>query len=128
MPILTGAGASYFWQATGALPAGFSNTAPDAVVLAHTLDDSKWWVWDGTAWDEIQGTPNIQLTSGPNYKLQFSLDGGITWTDITGWDTNFPLAVQHYAPKIEMVAGLSYPPIPSMASGGADYVYSPPFN
>jgi len=128
MPILTGAAASYFWQGTGALPAGFSNTAPDAVVLAHTLDDSKWWIWDGTAWDEIQGTPNIQLTGSPDYKLQFSLDGGITWTDITGWDTNFPLAVQHVAPKIVMQAGYSYPPIPSIASGGADYVYSPPFN
>ena len=128
MPILTGAAASYFWQGTGALPAGFSNTAPDAVVLAHTLDDSKWWIWDGTAWDQLQGAPNIQLTGSPNYILQFSLDGGITWTDITGWDTNFPLAVQHYAPKIVMQAGYSYPPIPSIASGGADYVYSPPFN
>ena len=128
MPIVTGAAASYFWQGTGALPAGFSNTAPDAVVLAHTLDDSKWWIWDGTAWDQLQGAPDIQLTGSPNYILQFSLDGGITWTDITGWDTNFPLAVQHYAPKIVMQAGYSYPPIPSIASGGADYVYSPPFN
>ena len=127
MPILTGAPASYFWQGTGALPAGFSNTAPDAVVLAHTLDVSKWWIWDGFAWDQIQSAPNIQLTAGPDYKLQYSLDG-ITWTDITGWDTNFPLGVQHFAPKVEMVPGLSYPPIPSMASGGADYVYSPPFN
>lgn len=128
MAILTGAGASYFWQGTGALPAGFSNTAPDAVVLAHTTDTHQWWIWDGASWDEIQGVPTLQLTAAPNYHLQYSLDGGVTWTTITGWDTNFPLAVQHYAPRIEMVAGLSYPPIPSMASGGADYVYSPPFN
>jgi hypothetical protein len=131
MPILTtltGGGASYFWQGSGTLPTGFSNTAPDTVILAHQTDTNTWWVWNGALWDEIEGVPNIQLTAGPDYKLQYSLDEGGSWTDITGWDTNFPLAVQHFAPKISMVPGLSYPPIPSMASGGADYVYDPPYN
>jgi hypothetical protein len=132
MPILTtltGGAASYFWQGLAtALPTGFTNTAPDTVILAHTTDTHVWFIWDGSDWQPIEGIPNLQLTGSPDYKLQFSLDDGATWSDITGWDTNFPLAVQHYAPKIVMQAGYSYPPIPSMASGGADYVYSPPFN
>lgn len=127
MPILTGGGASYFWQGLAtAMPAGFTNTAPDTVVLAHQYDTLRWFAWDGTIWQEIQEAPDMQLTAA--YELQYSLDHGTTWTTISGWDTNFPLGVQHYAPRIEMVAGLSYPPIPSMASGGADYVYSPPYN
>jgi hypothetical protein len=130
MPILTtltGGGASYFWQglATG-MPTGFTNTAADTVILARQTDTLQWFGWDGTGWQQIVGEPDLRLTA--DYKLQYSVDGGATWTDITGWDTNFPLAVQHYAPKIVMVPGLSYPPIPSMASGGADYSYSPPYN
>lgn len=132
MPILTtltGGAASYFWQGLAtAMPTGFTNTAPDTVVLARQTDTEKWFVWDGAFWDQVKGEPTLQLTAGPDYHLQYSLDSGVTWITITGWDTNFPLAVQHFAPKIEMVAGLSYPPIPSMASGGADYAYSPPYN
>jgi len=130
MPILTtltGGAASYFWQGLAtAMPTGFTNTAPDTVILARQTDTARWFVWDGVSdWQQIEGEPDLRLSS--DYKLQYSLDG-VTYTDISGWDTNFPLAVQHYAPKIEMVPGLSYPPIPSMASGGADYVYSPPYN
>lgn len=132
MPILTtltGGGASYFWQGLAtAMPTGFTNTAPDTVILARQTDTYKWFVWDGAFWDQIEGEPTLQLTDGPDYKLQYSLDSGSTWTDIVGWDTNFPLAVQHFAPKIIMQPGYSYPPIPSMASGGADYVYDPPYN
>jgi hypothetical protein len=134
MPILTtltGGAASYFWQGLAtALPTGFTNVAPDTVILAHTTDTNVFFVWDHLIpdWVAIEGIPNIQLTGGPDYKLQYSLDSGVTWFDITGWDTNFPLGVQHFAPKITMVPGLSYPPIPSMASGGADYVYDPPYN
>ena len=132
MPILTtltGGAASYLWRGLAtALPTGFSNTAPDTVILAQATDTLQWFGWDGSAWAALAGAPDLRLTGSPDYKLQYSLDGGATWTDVTGWDTNFPLAVQHFAPKIEMVPGLSYPPIPSMASGGADYVYSPPFN
>ncbi len=129
MPILTtltGGAASYFWQGLAtAMPTGFTNTAPDTVILARQTDTALWFIWDGIEWSQIQGEPDLRLSSG--YELQYSLDG-VTYTTISGWDTNFPLAVQHYAPKIEMVPGLSYPPIPSMASGGADYVYSPPYN
>jgi len=133
MPILTtltGGAASYFWQGLAtAMPSGFTNTAPDTVILARQTDTLQWFGWDGSAWVQITGEPDLRLTDeAGGYKLQYSTDGGATWTDITGWDTNFPLAVQHFAPKIEMVPGLSYPPIPSMASGGADYVYSPPYN
>lgn len=129
MPLLTtltGGGASYFWQGTEAnLPTGFTNTAPDTVILARASDTARWFVWDGIEWSQVEGEPDLRLSS--DYKLQYSLNG-VDYEDISGWDTNFPLAVQHYAPKIEMVPGLSYPPIPSMASGGADYVYNPPYN
>ena len=128
MAILTGAQASYFWQGLATAMPSPTNVAPDAVVLAHQTDTNLFFAWDGAIWQEIEGVPTLQLTDEPDYHLQYSVDGGVTWTTITGWDTNFPLAVQHFAPKIEMVSGLSYPPIPSMASGGADYVYSPPFN
>lgn len=127
MSILTGAGASYFWQGLAtAMPTSPSNTAPDAVVLARQTDTLAWYIWDGTAWDQLAAPPDIRLTS--DYDLEYSLDGGTTWTSVTDWATNFPLAVQHFAPKITMVPGLSYPPIPSIASGGADYVYDPAYN
>lgn len=126
MAILTGAGASYFWQGLATAMPSPTNTAPDAVVLARQTDTLNWYIWDGAAWDQLHSAPVMRLSGA--YELQYSLDGGVTWTTITGWDTNFPLAVQHHAPKITMVPGLTYPPIPSMASGGADYVYSPPFN
>lgn len=132
MPVLTtltGGAASYFWQGLAtAMPTGFTNTAPDTVIVAHQYDTLKWFMWDGSVWQEIQSAPVLQLTGGPAYELQYSLDDGTTWTTISGWDTNLPLAVQHFAPKIVMDPAYSYPPIPSMASGGADYVYSPPFN
>ena len=132
MPILTtltGGAASYFWQGTEAdLPTGFTNTAPDTVILARASDTARWFVWDGIDWQQVTGEPDLRLAdNGGVFELQYSLNG-VDYTTITGWDTNFPLAVQHYAPKIVMVPGLSYPPIPSMASGGADYVYSPPYN
>jgi hypothetical protein len=133
MPILTtltGGAASYFWQGLAtAMPTGFTNTAPDTVILARQTDTLKWYVWDGAFWDQIKGEPTLQMTA--DYHLQYSLDNGVTWITITGWDTNFPLAVQHYAPKIEMVPGLSYPPIPVWATGasaGADYAYSPAYD
>ena len=126
MAILTGAQASYFWQGLATAMPTPTNTAPDAVVLARQTDTTAWLLWDGSFWNDLPFAPILRLTSA--YELQYSLDGGTTWTAITGWDTNFPLAVQHYAPKIVMQAGYSYPPIPSIASGGADYVYSPPFN
>ena len=128
MAILTGAQASYFWQGLATAMPSPTNVAPDAVVLAHQTDTNLFLAWDGATWVEIEGVPTLQLTAGPSYELQWTVDGGVTWHTITGWDTNFPLAVQHYAPKIVMQAGYSYPPIPSIASGGADYVYSPPFN
>jgi len=132
MPILTtltGGAASYFWQGTEAnLPTGFTNTAPDTVILAHATDTMRWFVWDGIDWQQVQGEPDLRLADNAGvFELQYSLNG-VDYTTVSGWDTNFPLAVQHYAPKIQMVPGLSYPPIPSMASGGADYVYSPPYN
>jgi len=130
MSVLTGAPASYFWQGVAtAMPTAPSNIAPHAVAIGHQTDTQTWWEWDGTAWNQIQGAPNLRLyvDDAGNYLLQYSLDGGTTWTDVTGWDTNFPLAVQHWAPKIVMVEGLTYPPIPEMLTAGDDYVYNPPY-
>jgi len=128
MAILTGANASYFWQGLATAMPTPTNVAPDAAVIAHQTDSNLWFVWDGAIWNEIEGNPTLQLSAGPGYHLQVTLDGGVTWNTITGWDTNFPLAVQHAAPKIVMDPAYSYPPIPSMASGGADYVYDPAYN
>ena len=130
MAILTGAGASYFQQgAAAAMPTAPSNIAADAVAIFYQTDTHTWWMWTSVSWIQMQGAPDIRMTSG--YILQYSLDGS-TWTDITGWDTNFPLAVAHYAPKIQMNPSYSYPPIPewvaSGASAGADYVYSPAYD
>jgi len=125
--ILTGAGASYFWQGLAtAVPNPPTNVAPDAAVIAYYTDQHTWWMWSGADWIQIQGAPDIQLTS--DYKLQYSLDGGSTWTDITGWDTNFPKAVAHYAPKIQMDPAYSYPPIPILTSAGTDYEYDPAYD
>jgi hypothetical protein len=111
------------------MPTAPSNTAPDAVVVAHQTDTNLWYLWDGVAWQQLQGAPNIRLTGGPDdYFLQWSIDSGITWTDVTGWDANFPLAVAHYAPKIQMVADLTYPPIPQLNTAGTDYIYSPAYD
>lgn len=126
MAILTGAGASYFWQGLATAMPSPTNVAPDAVVLAHQTDTHDWYGWDGSVWQLLQSVPMLRLSGA--FELQYSLDAGVTWTTITGWDTNFPLAVQHYAPKIVMQPGYSYPPIPSIASGGADYVYSPAYD
>src|ERR1035437_8307382 len=131
MAILTGAGASYFQQGVAAaMPTAPSNVAADAVAIYFQTDTLTWWMWTSVNWIQMQGAPNIRMTS--DYKLQYSLDGGSTWTDITRWDTNFPLGIVHYAPKIEMNPAYSYPPIPEwVASGpsaGADYVYSPAYD
>jgi hypothetical protein len=38
----------------------------------------------------------LQFTSG--CALQYSTDGGTTWTDVAGWDSNFPTCVQANVP------------------------------
>src|ERR1035437_1211450 len=130
MAILTGAQASYFQQGVAAaMPTAPSNVAADAVAIFYQTDTHTWWMWTSVDWIQMQGAPDIRMTSG--YILQYSLDGS-TWVDITGWDTNFPLAVAHYAPKIQMNPSSSYPPIPEWVacgpSAGADYVYSPAYD
>lgn len=133
MSILTGAQASYFQQGLAAdMPTAPSNVAADAVAIYFQTDTHLWFMWTSVDWIPMEGAPDIQLTGSPDYKLQYSLDGGTTWTDITGWDTNFPLAVAHYAPKIQMNPSYSYPPIPQYLttgpSAGADYVYEPAYD
>src|ERR1019366_176167 len=122
MAILTGAQASYFWRGLATAMPTPTNTAPDAVVLAQQTDTADWFAWDGATWNLIQTPPTLRLTGSPSYELQYSRGGAPTWTTTTGWDTNPPLAAQHPAPKTKRAPALTSPPIPSMASGGADYI------
>lgn len=56
--------------------------------------------------------------------LQYSLDGGATWIDVTDWATNFPLCVRSNQARVVMQAD-TYPPVPEETPDGANWVYSP---
>jgi len=56
--------------------------------------------------------------------LQYSLDGGTTWIDVTDWGTNFPLCVRANQARVVMQAD-TYPPIPEETPDGTNWVYSP---
>jgi len=123
--VLTGAQASYFWQGLATAMPTPTNTAPDAVVIAYQTDTHTWWLFNGTTWVQMQGAPNIRLNS--DYVLQYSLDGGATWVDITGWDTYSAGFVASLTPRIQMQSAYSFPPIPEWNAEGTDYVYVPTF-
>ena len=72
---------------------------------------------------EVCVTPELQLTSGG--ELQYSLDGGATWTTVGGWAANFPLSVRSSQARAVMASGYSDPPIPEQTSDGTDWAYSP---
>lgn len=75
----------------------------------------------GTA--EVCVAPQFRLTAGCG--LQYSLDGGTTWLDVTDWATNFPLCVRASQAHVEMDPAYSYPPIPVENGTGTDWVYTP---
>lgn len=56
--------------------------------------------------------------------LQYSLDGGATWVDVTDWATNFPLCVRSAQARVVMQSDV-YPPIPEETPDGGNWVYSP---
>ena len=67
--------------------------------------------------------PEFRLTAGCG--LQYSLDGGTTWLDVTDWATNFPLCVRSSQARAVMQAGYDHPPVPEWNEDGTDWVYSP---
>jgi len=75
----------------------------------------------GTA--EACMAPQFRLTAGCG--LQYSLDGGTTWEDVTDWSTNFPLCVRADQARVVMAGGYSNPPIPEWNEDGTDWLYSP---
>jgi hypothetical protein len=75
----------------------------------------------GTA--ELCVAPQFRLTA--ECGLQYSLDGGTTWLDVTDWSTNFPLCVRSNQAHVVMQAGYDHPPVPEWNGDGTDWVYSP---
>jgi hypothetical protein len=72
---------------------------------------------------EVCVAMEFQLTAGCG--LQYSLDGGASWLDVTDWATQFPLCVRSNQARVLMQAGYSHPPIPEQVTDGTDWVYSP---
>jgi hypothetical protein len=57
--------------------------------------------------------------------LKLSLDGGVTWTAVTDWATEFPLCVRANQARVVMEASYSDPPIPQLNALDTDWLYSP---
>jgi len=57
--------------------------------------------------------------------LQYSLDGGTIWVDVTDWTINFPLCVRSNQARVVMDPAYSDPPIPEQITGNTDWVYAP---
>jgi len=75
----------------------------------------------GTA--ELCVAPEFRLTA--ECGLQYSLDGGTTWLDVTDWGENFPLCVRSNQARVVMQTGYDHPPVPEWTEDGTDWVYSP---
>ena len=106
--------------------------------LLQLLQPPAWAITDATRMSEILGQVTDLIlaigTAGPcmfrltaSCLLQYSLDGGRTWNDVTDWATNFPTCVAINTPRIVMQPGEADPPIPEVNADHTDYVYSPPF-
>lgn len=106
--------------------------------LLQLLQPPTWAITDPSRMSEVLGQVTDLIvalgTAGPcmfrltaSCLLQYSLDGGTTWTDVTDWATNFPTCVAINTPRIVMQSGEQDPPIPEVNADRTDYVYSPPF-
>ena len=104
--------------------------------LLQLLQPPAWAITDAARMSEVLGQVTdlilaigtagacmFQLTAD-TCMLQYSLDGGTTWTDVTGWGTNFPLCVRSAQARVVMQSDV-YPPIPEETPDGANWVYSP---
>jgi hypothetical protein len=106
--------------------------------LLQLLQPPTWAITDADRMSEILGQVTDLIlaigTAAPcmfrltaSCMLQYSVDGGTTWIDVTDWGTNFPICVASNTPRIVMQAGEQDPPIPEVNAERTDYVYSPPF-
>jgi hypothetical protein len=103
--------------------------------LLQLLQPPAWAITDAARMSEVLGQVTDLIlaigTAGPcmfrltdTCGLQYSLDGGTTWTDVTGWATNFPLCVRSAQARVVMQED-TYPPIPEETPDGMNWVYSP---
>jgi len=103
--------------------------------LLQLLQPPAWAITDATRMTEVLGQVTDLIvalgTAGPCMfrltaacGLQYSLDGGTTWIDVTDWSTNFPLCVRSAQARVVMQED-TYPPIPEETPDGMNWVYSP---
>lgn len=104
--------------------------------LLQLLQPPAWAITDQTRMAEVLGqVTDLIIALGTvgacmfrltdTCLLQYSLDGGTTWTDVTGWTTNFPLCVRADQARVVMDPAYSDPPIPEQIVGNTDWVYAP---
>jgi len=103
--------------------------------LLQLLQPPAWAISDPTRLAEVLGQVTDLIlaigTAGPcmfrltaSCMLQYSLDGGTTWIDVTDWGTNFPRCVRANQARVVMQPD-TYPPIPEETPDGTNWVYSP---
>jgi hypothetical protein len=103
--------------------------------LLQLLQPPAWAISDPTRMAEVLGqVTDLILALGTagacmfrltdTCLLQYSLDGGLSWTDVTDWATNFPLCVRSNQARVVMQADI-YPPVPEETPDGTDWIYSP---
>lgn len=103
--------------------------------LLQLLQPPTWAITDQTRMNEVLGQVTDLIvalgTAGAcmfrltaSCLLQYSLDGGTTWIDVTDWGLNFPLCVRSAQARVVMQPD-TYPPIPEETPDGANWIYSP---
>ena len=103
--------------------------------LLQLLQPPAWHITDQVRMTEVLGQVTDLIlaigTAGPcmfrltaSCMLQYSVDGGTTWVDVTDWGVNFPLCVRSNQARVIMQSDV-YPPIPEETPDGANWVYSP---
>jgi len=103
--------------------------------LLQLLQPPAWAITDATRMSEVLGQVTDLIvalgTAGAcmfrltnTCLLQYSLDGGTTWVDVTDWALNFPLCVRENQARVVMQADI-YPPVPEETPDGTNWVYSP---
>jgi hypothetical protein len=104
--------------------------------LLQLLQPPAWAITDPTRMGEVLGQVTDLIVSlgtagacmfrltADTCLLQYSLDGGTTWIEVTDWATNFPLGVRSAQARVLMQSDV-YPPIPEETPDGANWVYSP---
>ena len=103
--------------------------------LLQLLQPPAWHITDAARMTEVLGQVTDLIialgTAGAcmfrltdTCLLQYSLDGGSSWTDVTDWATNFPLCVRSNQARVVMQLD-TYPPVPEETPDGTNWMYSP---